>query len=235
MKKFSFLFLFVSFFTFSQKIEYLEKKDSLHTSENEFFTFLDEKTNSDSAQFLAKIKSTGKTDMVTNLYEVIKTEAQRIGANSFKFIDYSKIDNENSQLTFDIFRVDDDVLQENFNNLEKNKVYVFGSDDLIKSKKISFKIDNNKYEIGSGEFMEFQSTIGKELKISKGGITGMTIWIKSKEDKPSSFLNFSGFGLVGAEFNPYSNGVGVGFTTGRINKFDPNLGFILTKIFKRLN
>lgn len=235
MKKLSCLLLFASFFVFSQKIEYLEKKDSLNTSEKEFFIFLDEKTNVIDSHFLAKIKSTGKIDVVSNLYEVIKTESQRIGANSFKFVDYKIIDNENAQLTLDVYFSDNNLLQENFKNIDKNKVFIFGNDNLIKFKRENFKIDNNKYEIGSGEFMVFQSPIGKELKISKGGFTGMTLWIKGKENKLSSFLNFSGFGFAGAEYNPYSGGVGVGFTTGRINNFDPNLGFILTKIFKKIN
>lgn len=234
MKKILYLLLFASFFAFSQKIEYLEKKDSLKTSENEFFVFLDEKTNVANSHFLAKIKSTGKIDVISNLYEVIKTESQRIGANSFKFIEYKKIDNENAQLTLEVYFTDENLLQENFKNIEKNKVFIFGNDDFIKYKRENFKIDNNKYEIGSGEFMTFQTQIGKELKISKGGFTGMTIWIKGKENKPSSFLNFSGFGLAGADYNPYSGGVGVGFTTGRINNFDPNLGLLLTKIFKKI-
>ena len=235
MKKISYLLVFASFFVYSQKIEYLEKKDSLNTSEKEFFIFLDEKTNVADSHFLAKIKSTGKIDVVSNLYEVIKTESQRIGANSFKFIEYKKIDNENAQLTLDVFFTENNLIKENFKNIEKNKVFIFGNDDLINFKRESFKIDNNKFEIGSGEFMQFQSPIGKELKISKGGFTGMTLWIKNKEDKPSSFLNFSGFGLSGTEYNPYSGGVGVGFTTGRINRFDSNIGFLLTKIFKKVN
>lgn len=235
MKHLSYLLLFASFFAFPQKIEYLEKKDSLNNSEKEFFIYLDEKTNVANSHFLAKIKSTGKIDVVSNLYEVIKTESQRIGGNSFKFVEYTKIDNENAQLTLNVFFIENNIIEENFKNLEKNKVFVFGNDNLMNSKSESFKIDNEKQEIGSGEFMQFESPIGKEIKISKGGFTGMTLWIKSKEDKPSSFLNFSGFGLSDAAYNPYSGGVGVGFTTGRINRFDPNLGLLLTKIYKKVN
>ena len=74
--------------------------------------------------------------------------------------------------------------------------------------------------------------MGEELKINKGGFTGMTIWITGVEDKPSTFINFSGTNVTGASYNPYNRGVGVSINTGFINKMEPNFALFLLKIFK---
>ncbi len=115
-----------------------------------------------------------------------------------------------------------------------NNVYVFGNNDLTDRKPTIFKVNGQKTEVNSGEFKLFPVKIGEEIKINKGGFTGMTLWIKGMENKESTFLSFSGFGINGLIYNSYG-GTGISFNTGSIYSFNPNLGLLLLKIFKETN
>ena len=76
--------------------------------------------------------------------------------------------------------------------------------------------------------------VGKELKISKGGLTGMTAWYSWKPDKPAILLTLSGLGLAGGGVTG-NGGVDVGFTTGRLNKIESNLGYLYAQLLKQSN
>ena len=82
------------------------------------------------------------------------------------------------------------------------------------------------------KFAVFEIKPDEEVKINKGGFAGMTLWVKRKAEGFSSFLNFSGIGLNGANYNP-NGGVGVSFNTGTINKIEPNLALALLKIYSQ--
>ena len=76
----------------------------------------------------------------------------------------------------------------------------------------------------------FDIPIGKELKISKGGITGMTYWLKGEPGKKSRFYTFSGVGIAGAGVS--NAGVGINLSTGQIHNMEANLAMLLMRIYQ---
>jgi len=232
MKKIILFLLFVSHFSYSQTVEFISKNDTLQKPKYPQFIYINDTTDSAELIKVARIKVTGSIENPRLLFLTINMEAQKLGANSFRFINFKKNEGDTAELILEVYFSSDEILEANFKNIPKNKIYIFGDDNLMRSKSQNYKIDGVKYEIGSGEFKEFSVKVGEELKINKGGFTGMTIWITGVEDKPSTFINFSGTNVTGASYNPYNRGVGVSINTGFINKMEPNFALFLLKIFK---
>ena len=232
MKKIILFLLFVSHFSYSQTVEFISKNDTLQKPKYPQFIYINDTTDSAELIKVARIKVTGSIENPRLLFLTINMEAQKLGANSFRFINFKKNEGDTAELILEVYFSSDEILEANFKNIPKNKIYIFGDDNLMRSKSQNYKIDGVKYEIGSGEFKEFSVKVGEELKINKGGFTGMTIWITGVEDKPSTFINFSGTYVTGASYNPYNRGVGVSINTGFINKMEPNFALFLLKIFK---
>jgi hypothetical protein len=234
MKKIIFLLLIIiGNISYSQEIEFLEKNDTIEKPKDELFVFISQETDLSNSKFVAKVKSRGKLNDLSSLFQKIKNEVQKIGANSFKFDSYSKIDKENAELILSVYFCEDILFESNYKNLPKNKVYVFGNQDLTVLKSQSFKVDGEKNEIESGKFKEYDVKIGEELKVNKGGFTGMTFWIKGQKDKSATFLSFTGIGLDGGSYNPGYGSVGVSINTGRIDRIEPNFALTLLKIFEK--
>lgn len=232
MKKIILFLLFVSHFSYSQTVEFISKNDTLQKPKYPQFIYINDTTDTAELIKVARIKVTGSIENPRILFLTINMEAQKLGANSFQFIDFKRNEDNTAELILDVYFGTDEILEANFKNIPKNKIYIFGDDNLMRTKSQNYKIDGVKYVIGSGEFKEFSVKVGEELKINKGGFTGMTIWITGVEDKPSTFINFSGTNVTGASYNPYNRGVGVSINTGFINKMEPNFALFLLKIFK---
>ena len=232
MKKIILFLLFVSHFSYSQTVEFISKNDTLQKPKYPQFIYINDTTDAAELIKVARIKVTGSIENPRLLFLTINMEAQKLGANSFQFINFKRNEDNTAELILDVYFGTDEILEANFKNIPKNKIYIFGDDNLMRTKSQNYKIDGVKYVIGSGEFKEFSVKVGEELKINKGGFTGMTIWITGVEDKPSTFINFSGTNVTGASYNPYNRGVGVSINTGFINKMEPNFALFLLKIFK---
>ena len=218
---------------YSQGVEFLEKNDTIEKPKYQEFIYISENTDISAVKYVAKIKATGGLHNVTGLFLVLKSEAQQYGANSFKVDSFKMIDSQNGELILSTYYSDGegDFFDDNFQNLPKDKIYIFGSQDMIDGKSQSYKVNGEKHEIQSGKFSLFDIKADEEVKINKGGFTGMTLWVKRKESGYCSFLNFSGIGLNGTSYNAYSGGVGVSINTGTINKIEPNLALALLKIY----
>ena len=218
---------------YSQEIEILEKGDTLQKPKYVQFIYLSEQTSLDSSTFVAKIKATGSLRNVSSLFLFINAEAQKKGANCFKFESFERIDSQNGELILSTYYNDGEsnFFDVNWQNLPKDKIYIFGSQNIVESKTQSYKINGEKHEIQSGKFAMYDIKPDEEMKINKGGFTGMTLWVKRKVEGYCSFLNFSGIGLNGTSYNAYSGGVGVSINTGTINKIEPNLALALLKMY----
>ena len=232
MKNTILFLLFICHFSYSQTIEFITKNDTLQKPKYQQFIYINDATDTSGLIKVAQIKVSGSLENPKLLFLTINSEAQKIGANSFRFNDFKKNEDNSAELILDVYFSTDEILETNFKNIPKNKIYIFGDDNLLRTKSQNYKIDGVKYEIGSGQFKEFSVKVGEELKINKGGFTGMTIWIKGIEDKSSTFINFSGANVTGASYNPYNRGVGISINTGFINKMEPNIALFLLKIFK---
>jgi len=217
--------------TYAQKVEFLEKNDTIQKPKYQEFVYISDKTDSSKSIYVAKIKAVGSLKNIASLYLVIKGQAQNIGANSFKIESFKKLDSENGELILSVFYNDDDFFVINFQHLPKNKIYILGSENLLENNTQSYKVQGEKFEIGNGKYKEFEIKIGQQIKINKGGFSGMTLWITGKEERFNTFINFSGIGISGVGYNPNVRGVGINFNTGTINKIETNLALALLKIY----
>lgn len=213
----------------AQQVDFLERNDTVQKPKSEQFIYIDEKTDLSNTIFVAKIKCTGKIDDIPALFLAIKSEAQKIGSNSFKFESFNR---DTGELIVSVYYAEGDFFEHNFKNLPHNKIFIFGHQNLSDSKIQSYKVDGKKFEIASGKYQEFEKNPDREIKINKGGITGMTFWISQSEQGYSSFLSFSGIGLGGVGFGVPA-AVGISINTGSINKIEPNMALTLLRIYER--
>ena len=235
IKKILLFTLLVSNVFYAQTIEILQKGDTLQKPKYQQFIYLSDSTNTTTAKFVAKIKSRGSLKHTTNLYYFIKNEAHRLGANAYRFESFTKTDGDlNGELILSAYFCDDSLFDDNFQHLPKNKIIIFGNDDMTEHKTQGYKVQGKKYEIDGGQFKVFDINQNDEIQITKGGFTGTTLWYKRKEGGYSAYLTFSGFGINGGgtTYAPGYNGIGVSFNTGRINHVEDNLALALLKIYQ---
>lgn len=232
------LLLFILFFSngfYAQTVVLLEKGDTLQKPKYQQFIYLNDSTDISNAKFVAKIKSRGSLKHTTNLYYFIRNEAQRLGANAYRFESFTKTDGGiNGELILSAFFCEDSLFDVNFEHIPENKIFIFGNDDMTEIKTQGYKVQSQKFEISSGQFKVFDIKETDEIQITKGGFTGTTLWFKRKDGGYSSFLTFSGFGITGggATYSPGYNGVGVSFNTGKINHVEPNLALALLRMYE---
>ena len=215
----------------AQTVEILNTDSTLQLPKQKSFTFLQSQTDTNSLKFVATIKVTreGEDVGLDFMFNKIKKVAQNMGANTFKLNAYNKIDSLGiNTFLLDIYYASDSILEKNSANNQKNIVYVFGNPNKI-NHSTSFKIDGNKKEIKGGTYFKYILDTKQEVKINKGGLTGVTVWIKWKENKPATFLTLTGFGVGGGAVPPPGQ-LGITFNTGRINYIDPDFGRLLISL-----
>ena len=160
------VFFIYSGLLYSQKLEFIEKRDTLQKPKYQQFIFISDKTDISESIFVAKIKSTGSLKKVSDLYLMIKDAAQRKGANSFKFESFKKIDSENGELILSAYYVEGSFFDINFENLPKNKIYIFGNQNLLENKTQSYKVKSEKYEIENGKYKVFDINESEDIKMN---------------------------------------------------------------------
>jgi hypothetical protein len=218
-------------FSFCQEVEFISKSDTLNINKDDYFGYLFQETDLSKAKLVAKVKGKGKINNISEIFNKLKRVTTKIGANSFFVENYTKIDSENIEFILSTYFCSDADFENNFKNVPKNLIFILGSENFSSEKTQNFKVNGEKHEISSGKYKKFEVKIGEELKINKGGFAGMTLWISGQEEKGSTFLSFTGLGLMGGGYNPVNGGMGVAINTGRINRIEPNFGLLLLKIF----
>jgi len=91
-------------------------------------------------------------------------------------------------------------------------------------------VNRERREFAYGTYMKWVLKEGEELKLNKGGVTGETMWLNYKQDKPADFVTITGFGLNGPM--PFG-ATSLSFNTGRFTFIDRNLGHLLTQVLKQ--
>ena len=224
------LLLFLAAKSWSQPVAVLAVNDTLQHPNYQQFIYLSPTTPVDQAVFVAKLKASGSLKNLSNLFEKLKTKAQSMGANAFQFVEFTAQDPAVGELTLNTFYADDALLDSNFEALPKNKLFVLGPDNFLETRVQSYKVQGQKQEITSGQYQVYDLSLQEELRINKGGFTGMTLFLSKQTSGNSYFLNFGGIGLAGAAVSTYG-GVGVSITTGSISQVEPNLALLLLQLF----
>jgi hypothetical protein len=214
----------------AQDLTVLEINDTLQRPKYQQFIYLSPTTAVDQAVFVAKIKASGSLKNISDLFDKIKGKAQAYGANAFQFVAFTAQDRMVGELTLNTYYAEDALLDTNFDSFPKNKVYVYGSDNFLETKVQSYKVQGQKQEIASGQYQVYDLSLQDELRLNKGGFTGMTLFLSKQTEGYCYFLNFGGIGLAGAAVNPYG-GIGVSISTGSIRHVEPNLALLLLHIF----
>ncbi|HTE34351.1 MAG TPA: hypothetical protein VK666_28420 [Chryseolinea sp.] len=227
-------FLLTTAFTFSQTIEVLKTSGAKDLPAAQDFAFIEKKTDSAGYKFISTYKLTGtkKKANITYLFLQVAERAKTDGANCFKLNSFHRNDSlKEATLILDTYNWNDSMRNVNFSNHEQNCIYLLGGEDPNDDNDISFKIDNEKKVLKSGTYYKHVRTNGKEVKISKGGLAGTTLWYTLVGNKPDLFLTMTGLGLGGGPVP--TNVVGLSFNTGRIQPVQGDLGCLLIAILKQ--
>lgn len=214
----------------AQAVFFLEKNDTLQKPKYQEFIYLNDATNISESVRVGTLKSIGSLDNPVLLYNLIKTEAQKVGANSFRLVKFDKYPDQTGELTLETFYTNDSILGINFKNIEKNKAYIFGDQNMMEGKTQSCKVNGKKYEVTSGHYLVFPVMPGENLEITKGGFGGTVMTVEGKMGKPSKFYSLTGFEITGGDAS--ANHVGVNFSTGDVNRVEQNLALLLLKMFE---
>lgn len=232
---FSFFFFAVTLCADAQTVKMISQINN----ENKYgkqtaFSFLENGIDTSMLHYVATYVATleNKKADITSSFFAIKKMANQLGANCFSLKSFADDSTGIQSFTLDVFYADEIALTNNSGKHPKNIAYVFCSQN--KDGKIySLKVDNQKTEFTSGSYLTYELKDGAELKLSKGGFTGATVWLKYHPDRLATFFTITGFGLGGSV--PPLGAVGVSFNTGRINYIDRDLGFLLTRLLQQAN
>ncbi|MFP8893589.1 hypothetical protein [Chryseobacterium sp. EZn1] len=214
----------------SQYVEVLEKGNLDNLSPRKFMIPLQQQENYKSA-FVGRYKAHYPNTYLGHLFTAIADEAKNTGANAYHIVSFKEGDHQNeSELVIDTYYIQDPDIRHQSTLIEKNKIYIIGEPVINSEKTSKFKLNGEKKEIRDNTFITITLKENEEVKIVKGGITGMAVWVKWKPEQFNKFYSFSGIGIDGAGFG--ANGMGVGINTGRIYSVDPDLGYFLIRVLK---
>lgn len=229
----NYLFVLIVQAGFSQAIRTIKKSDVKFLAHQGDFAYMEKNADTASYEFVASYELSGRCEegMITKLFYMVKDEARKDGANCFKVNSYVRKDSVGyATIIFDTYYWQEPARINNFESHPMNIIYIFAKESLDEEDITKFKLDDEKKKLRSGYYYKYDRVQGVEVKINKGGLTGMTSWYTLQGNKPALFLTLTGLGMGGG---PVSTGmVGVAFNTGRINQMDGNLGLLLVQLLK---
>ena len=229
MKNLIFLVLIFSIqYSFGQQFKILEKSDLDLEPQNSKFIFISEETPLNPTTFVATFRVEGILKHMLPLYYQIKNKAQKLGANSFRFRSFRKLEKGKGELIIETFFNDELFFETNALNMPKNKVFIFGKPNFPDNKSQTLKINGEDQEITSGKYLEI--VISDEVKLSKGGFTGSSISIAPNSPELPLFLILSQARVSGRGYSP--SGIGLSFSGNRIEQLEDDLGLLLLKIYE---
>lgn len=216
MKTFIRLLIFISFISSNaQNYKVLKKTDSIPITKEKGLVFIEPNTSLINFYYIATVEYTN-SNINTILKELQKSSIE-LRANAFKLKEHKKIENK-IIAQIDLYSVQENYLKENFNLHERNTIYLFGNEN----KSVKFKINKEKIILEPNQVFKYTLLPERgEIKINKGGITGMTVFHKWKKDQLAIFYTFSGLGI-----DTY------GINTGRIYPLERNFALLIKQLLK---
>lgn len=225
MKKLLLLQFIISAFTaYSQDIEVLYNFDSSRADMQDEFLYIEDSIELNILTHVAIVQVSNATGVET-LYNFFRNQAGELGANCYRVTEFEHQEN-GSRIILDLYYANKAAKENIRQHKPQNTVYVFGS--FYPGKLYSCKVNDRKIELPPFTFCRQENKPGQEIKVSKGGLTGMTVWVTWAENKPARYITLTGFGLNGVGAG--GGGVGVGFNTGRLAYLEPELGRFLSVV-----
>lgn len=232
MRKFLLLAIVLPIFniTFAQQVELLKEGSTLpKVKPSVEFHFLHHDVDTTTMIFVGRFRAygVGTRSTIEHFYSLIRTEARKNGANSFRLVRVNRAEaTVAGELVLDTYFASEASITESNALKERNAVYVFASEMKSGDKTTTYKLNNEKKELAGGMYARYDLPVGSEVKISKGGISGATSWFRGTENRQAVYVSLTGLG-VGPGVSPTGNGVGISLNSGRITQMDHNLGELL--------
>lgn len=224
------LLLFMIVFVFStrgQDAEVLHIFDSSRADIQDEFLYIEDPVELSILTHVALVQlSCDNRAGLETVYTFSRSQASELGANCYRVTEFEHREN-GLRIILDLYYANDAAKNIIRQHQPQNMVHVFGSDDPEKT--YSCKVNNRKIELPPFTFYREENKRGQEIKVSKGGLTGMAVWVTWAEDKPARYITLSGFGLSEVGVGP---GVGAGFNTGRLSYLEPDVGRFLSVVMK---
>ncbi len=224
----SVLLVFVNLATSGQGVSVIRKGEFIPAETPKTFTFASQPDDIIRAEFIASFKAVtgGKKNSLVAVFYDIRKQAMKMKANAFVLQAYEPAGENSHNLVIDTYYIPG--IADSPDTAYYNKVYIF-CDERKSDAVYSIKADNRKEEFRSGTYLEYTLADGQTLKLNKGGFTGMSLFLKYRENKEPQFFTISSFG-VGVT----PPGVmGASFNTGRFEPVEKNLGLLLIRCLER--
>jgi len=218
---FTIIFLSGFFSVSSQEVEILNKADSLPSIKEKGLVFINTETDLTDYYFIAKVKITSND--YNQILRGLQKTAIKFSANAFKYIEKEDLEDQTS-VTLKLFSATDELVGINQANSETNVIYFFGND----RKTQKFKIDKKKIELNPNEIYRFELPKEQDVKINKGGFTGMTIFYRWKENQPVIFYAFGSGNL--STFGHGNSSIGLLVSSGSILELKSDFAYLLMEM-----
>ncbi|MFT5847795.1 MAG: hypothetical protein ACJARX_001650 [Psychroserpens sp.] len=217
-------FLLLGFFSASsQDIEVLKKTDSIPSIKEKGLIFINTETDLTDYYFIAKIQI--RSNDYNQILRGLQKTAIKFSANAFKYIEKEDLQDKTS-VTLELFSANEELVRISQANSESNVIYFFGND----SKTQKFKIDKKKIELNPNEIYRYEILKGQDVKINKGGFTGMTVFHRWKENQSVIFYAFGSGDLSPAGDGSFS--IGFVVSTGSIMELKSDFAYLLMALKK---
>lgn len=193
------LFLLLSIGLIAQKTAVLQRSDQTFkkVQRGADFPLIDSTVVSPEIKFVATIRAKMKRSVSapSDLFDMkfkIEFQAEDLGANSFRVIDYVINDSSSEvSLTLNTFRCPDSVLNRNKTVTSTNRLYVF-YDARYSNRSFPLKINNKEISLGYREYFTYRVGAGEIALVQKGQASA---GIKGGDGRSSIALFYTGFDL----------------------------------------
>jgi hypothetical protein len=106
-------------------------------------------------------------------------------------VSFKEGDSQNeSEVVLDTYYIQDSDIKYQSTLIEKNKIYIIGEPVINSGNTSKFKVNGEKKEVKDNTFATIAIKENEEVKIVKGGITGMAVWAKWKLEQFNKFTAF---------------------------------------------
>lgn len=224
----------------AQEIEIMAKPSKRNLSVGYFFDYLHPSVDTTQIVFIATLKATGKKKnaYIPVLYTLLKQKANELGGNCFKILNYERDSiHQSASLLINVYYAGDSMLTYNERVLPKNNAVVFADEKW--NNDLAYKIFCNDKEIMIHNFEFYAHPLSplQPTTISVGNDKRSRTTYNYMENKPAVFLSLTNYGIKIKNDNATGTGVvAIGISTSRheLARIDPNLGFLLMSLLRRV-
>jgi len=225
------LFLFLSHFSFSQKIEVVKESGFKHNYAIGWFFFIEDAIDTSRLNYVGTLRFSCERNIfvLSQMLDKLKFKAKELGANSFR--PRSIVTNDNLiSIESDVYFSGENHLKQNEAAKKRNCAYLFNATwkPVVMQE---FYLDGLRKELYPASYSCIKCAPGKKIKLRKYEKFGRRITLKGRENAESAFIGVLDFKILPKDQlytskNPFIQNVSELFL------IDYNLGRLLLTIYK---